>query len=118
MRLTLLYYLGTMDDTCSYILLDYSLTLSKNYLIAPMLVKQHLGTWSNLNTLTHERPDKIASIFQTIFSDAFSWITVYDFQFECHWTLFLKVQLQYPSIGSDNGLAPAGRQAIVWSNAG
>ena len=25
---------------------------------------------------------------------------------------------QYPSIGSDNGLAPARRQAIVWTNDG
>ena len=34
-------------------------------------------------------------------------------------SLFLRVQLtEYPNIGSDNGLAPTRRQAIIWTIAG
>ena len=35
-----------------------------------------------------------------------------------HWSLFLRVNQQYFSIGSGNGLAPTRQQAINWSNGG
>ena len=39
--------------------------------------------------------------------------------FNFHWKLFLRVQrCQYYSIGSDDGLAPIRRQAIIWNNYG
>ena len=69
-------------------------------------------------SLTHWGRDKMATIFQTTFSNAFSWMKMYEFRLRFHWSLFLRLQLQYSSIGSDNGLAPSRRQAIIWSNAG
>ena len=42
---------------------------------------------------THWGRDKMAAIFQTIFSNAFSWIKIVEFQLELHWSLFLKFQL-------------------------
>ena len=61
------------------------------------------------------RPGKTAAIFKTTFSNAFSWMKMYEFRLRFHWSLFLRVQLnkQYPSIGSDSGLAPIRRQTIV-----
>ena len=35
-----------------------------------------------------------------------------------HWSLFLSAQLTHTSIGSDNGLAPTRRQAIIWTSGG
>ena len=41
----------------------------------------------------------------------------FEFWLKFHWSLFVSVQLTIPSIGSDNGLAPNRRQAIIWTNA-
>ena len=42
------------------------------------------------------------------FSNAFSWMQIYEFWLNFHWSLFARVQLTiYTSVGSDNGLAPA-----------
>ena len=52
-------------------------------------------------------------IFKYIFLNENVWILIK--------SLFLSkgpINQQYSSIGSDNGLAPARRQAIVWNNAG
>ena len=38
---------------------------------------------------------------------------VFEFLFKFRWSLLLRV-----IIGSDNGLAPARRQAIIWTNDG
>ena len=44
--------------------------------------------------LTHWSRDKMATIFQTTFSNAFSWMKVFEFQFRTfHWSLFPRVQL-------------------------
>ena len=37
--------------------------------------------------------DKMAAIFQTTFSNVFSWMKMYEFQLRFHWCLFLRVQL-------------------------
>ena len=50
-------------------------------------------------------------IFKLIFLDEYCGIW-----FEFHWHLFPTTQLQQASIGSDNGLAPDRRQAIIWTN--
>ena len=43
---------------------------------------------------------------------------MHKFWLKCHWILFLRVQLKYFSIGSDNCLVPIRRQAIIWYNDG
>ena len=46
-----------------------------------------------LESLTHWGRDKMAAIFQTTFSKAFSWIKMYEFRLRFHWILFPMVQL-------------------------
>ena len=43
--------------------------------------------------LTHWGRDKMAAIFQTTFSNGFSWMKIYEFRLTFHWSLFLGVQL-------------------------
>ena len=45
------------------------------------------------NELTHCGRDKMAAIFQTIFSSAFSWMEIYKLRLIFHWNLFPVVQL-------------------------
>ena len=45
------------------------------------------------NTSTHWGWDKMAAIFQTTFSNAFSWMNMYEYWSKYHWSLFLRVQL-------------------------
>ena len=56
---------------------------------------------------------KMAAISQTTFSNAFSWMGMYEFRLRFHWNLFSGSNQQYPSIGSDNGLALTRWQAII-----
>ena len=44
--------------------------------------------------LAHWGRDKMAAIFQTTFSDAFSWMKRYEFRLKFHLSLFLRVQLK------------------------
>ena len=37
---------------------------------------------------------------------------MYKFRLKCHWSLFLRVQSKYSSIGSDNDLAPTRQQPL------
>ena len=43
--------------------------------------------------LTHWGRGKMAAIFQTAFSNAFSWMKMFEFRLKFHWSLFLRVQL-------------------------
>ena len=43
--------------------------------------------------LTHWGRDKMAVIFQTTFSNAFSWIKMFKFRLRFHWSLFPGIQL-------------------------
>ena len=43
--------------------------------------------------LTHWGRDKMAAIFQTTFSNGFSWMKMFEFRLKFHWNLFLRVQL-------------------------
>ena len=45
------------------------------------------------NCLTHWGRDKMDAIFQTTFSNGFSWMKMYEFRLTFHWSLFLGVQL-------------------------
>ena len=44
--------------------------------------------------LTHWGRDKMAVISQTTFSNAFSWMKMYEFRLRVHWSLFLSVQIK------------------------
>ena len=66
--------------------------------------------------LTHWGRDKMAAISQTTLSNAFSWMKMLEFRLQFHWIMFLGSNWQYSRIGSDNGLAPIRRQAIIWTN--
>ena len=46
-----------------------------------------------IDILTHWGRDKMAAIFQTTFSKAFSWMKMFKFRLNFHWSLFPKVQL-------------------------
>ena len=86
------------------------------YTFAPSLPSQ-INT-SCIFFLSHWGRDNMAVISQTTRSNAFSWAKMLEFRFRFYWSLFLSVQLLYHSIGSDNGLAPKRRQAIIWTNGG
>ena len=60
----------------------------------------------------------MAIIFQTIFSNTFSWMKMYKFLLKVHWSFFLGSNYQYSNIGSDNGLAPIRQQVIIWTKHG
>ena len=47
----------------------------------------------DLYELTHWGRDKMAAIFQTTFSNAFSWMKMFKFRLRFHWSLFPRVQL-------------------------
>ena len=49
--------------------------------------------WKTAPRLTHWGRDKIATIFQTTFSEAFSWMKMYKLRLKFHWSLFPRVQL-------------------------
>ena len=44
-------------------------------------------------TVSHWGRDKIADIFQTTFTNVFSWMKMYEFRLKFHWSLFLRLQL-------------------------
>ena len=43
--------------------------------------------------LTHWGRDKMAAVSQTMFSNAFSWMKIYEFCLKFHWSLFRRFQL-------------------------
>ena len=43
--------------------------------------------------LTHWGRDKMAAVSQTMISNAFSWMKMYEFHLKFHWSLFLRFQL-------------------------
>ena len=47
----------------------------------------------SIETLTHQGRDKMDAISQTTFSNAFSWMKMYQFRLRFHWSLFPRVQL-------------------------
>ena len=67
--------------------------------------------------LAHLPLDKMATISQTTFSSAFSWIKSLVLLFEFHWIMVLRVQLTITQHFFYNGLALNKRQAIIWTNA-
>ena len=47
----------------------------------------------HIHGLTHWGRDEIDAILQTIFSNAFSWMKMYELRFRFHWSLFLRFKL-------------------------
>ena len=68
----------------------------ENFSFKQMLLKMSSRKWRpfclSLNVLTHWGRDKMSAISQTIFSNAFSWMEMYEFRL-IFWGLFLGVQL-------------------------
>ena len=48
---------------------------------------------ASINSLTHWGRNKMAAVSQTTFSNAFSWMKMYEFWLKFRWSLFLSVQL-------------------------
>ena len=46
--------------------------------------------YENFMFFTHWSRDKMAAIFQTTFSNGFSWMKMYEFRLTFHWSLFLR----------------------------
>ena len=72
------------------------LRLSDSHLLTGVGGKQQKTTGSFemlMDQLTHCGRDKMAAIFQTTFSNAFSWMKMYKFRLKFHWSLFPRVQL-------------------------
>ena len=47
----------------------------------------------SVSMLTHWGRDKMDAISQTTFSNAFSWMKMFEFRLQFHWSLFPRVQL-------------------------
>ena len=66
---------------------------------------------------THRDQDEMTTISQTTYSNAFPWMKINETRLRFRWNLFLRVQSTiFYNTGSDNGLAPTRRQAIIWTN--
>ena len=66
----------------------------------------------------HWGQDKMKALSQTTVSNARYRMKMFEFQLIFCWSLFLRVQLTILLHWSDNGLAPARWQAIIWTNGG
>ena len=66
--------------------------------------------------LTHWDGDKMAAISQMTFSSAFYWMKCIDFDQQFIAVCSLWSNWWYSGTGSDNGLAPTRRPAIIWTN--
>ena len=66
-----------------------------NYSIVAVMFETHQYRWMVIcsNSLTHWSRDKMAAVSQTMFSNAFSWMEMYEFRLKFHWSLFLRFQL-------------------------
>ena len=78
--------------------ISLALQQSSVYSHPAILVKQRYKAWTDsyvnrLRMLTHWGRDKMAAIFQTTFSNVFSWMKMYEFRLIFPWSLFLAVQL-------------------------
>ena len=63
--------------------------IHRNVLLVHMNEVVKKSTFLQSEKLTHWGRDKMPAIFQTTFSDAFSWMKMYEFWLRFHWRLFL-----------------------------
>ena len=73
----------------NYKLFNYNLILCRAY----QLRRWNTGPTWILKELTHWGRDKMAAISQTTFTNAFSWMKMYEFYLWFHWSLFLRFEL-------------------------
>ena len=88
-------------------------------MVAPILIDiLNIKAAFCIPVLTHWGQDKMAAVSQATFQMHFlewkCWNFDYDFNEVCSYGS----NKQYSSNGSDNGLAPARRQGIIWTNDG
>ena len=84
---------------CTWIVIRHHQRKDVGYRTVPQLPScDHLhprrkqnGKW--LSMLTHWGRDKMAAVFQTTFSNAFSWMKMHEFRLRFHRNLFPRVQL-------------------------
>ena len=77
----------------SYVTSDFMAFLVGLHSVTVIKVIGHaLGIW-NSQALTHWGRDKMAGIFQTTFSNQFSWMKICKFRLRFHWSLFPRVRL-------------------------
>ena len=68
-------------------------TLKTSYACFCLALYQMAPQWTYGISLTHWGRDKMAAIFQTTFSNAFSWVKMFKFRLRFHLSLFPRVQL-------------------------
>ena len=84
-------WMGLMAFTWCYFQSKYT-RYQNNKISLNIIFKLQLHL-SGANELAHQGWDKIATIFPTTSSSAFSWMKVYEFWLKFHWSLLLTVQL-------------------------
>ena len=99
-------------------------------LLLTLIHKRSQQTWhrhccfccrqSTSNQLTHWGRDKMDAISQTTFSNAFSWLKMFEIQLKFHWSLFLWVQLTTLFSWDPSPVCEIGREittqwAIIWT---
>ena len=105
----------THTKACTRIPLDYILQGIWNTFSSLLILNLNL---TEICFITHWGRDKIAAISQTTLSNSFSWMKMLEFRLKFLEICSIGSNLQYSTIGSDNGLAPSRRQAIIWTNDG
>ena len=55
---------------------------------------KRLWNWRTTSSLTHWGLDKMVVIFQTTFSNAFSWLEMWKLRLRFHWSVFPRVKLK------------------------
>ena len=110
------YQVGSMSYACDFahciyfiftfsvLLLDFTHIFQGNFAGTGATIRLTQCQWSNLEgygkmdhmnpLLTHWNRDKMDAIFQTTFSNAFSWMKMYKFRLRFHWILFPKVPIK------------------------
>ena len=91
-------------------LFERSVSLILNHILTRWF--EYMNSWYvfTINTL---RPRQNGSHVPYDILNGFSWMKIHAF----HWYLFSqRSNYQYSIIGSDNGLVPVRRQAIIWTN--
>ena len=78
----------TPSGSVTGIFRDYEVNI-----VAVDIMKSCGNRSSTTMVLTHWSRDKMDAISQTTFSNAFSWMKMFEYRSKFHWSLFLRVQL-------------------------
>ena len=110
-------HLDVLHGFCKWPIISITeVVTSTKCISASTHTKTRLSEWSQ--HLTHWGRDKWPPFFRRHFQmDFLEWKCV-DFDYDFTEVCSNGTNLQYTSIGLDNGLAPARRQAIIWTNGG